>query len=94
MRKGLGEMQRSINKRAFVKELRKLMPELCVEDLVKADVGVRAQAVYRDGRMVEDYYFEQSARILHVINAPSPAATSSLAIGEFIADKLIKNQAH
>ena len=88
MRKGMDEMHRSISKRAFIRELRKMMPGLKAEYMVKAGAGVRAQALNRDGTLLQDYYFYRSKRVLHVINAPSPAATSSLSIGAYIVDML------
>ena len=88
MSQGINEMKRSISKAAFVSELRKMMPELNGRDLIKVPSGVRAQAIKRDGTLMNDYYFYQSRHILHVINAPSPAATSSLAIGAHIVKQL------
>ena len=82
---GLGEMQRSLVDRAFAEALRRLLPELRDEDLRPARAGVRAQALARDGSLVEDFSFAVSERQLHVLNAPSPAATASLAIGEHVA---------
>jgi L-2-hydroxyglutarate oxidase len=83
-RTGSGEMWRSISRRAFVKALQKLVPEIQLEHLNPAPAGVRAQAVTRDGKLVEDFSLHQGPRTLHVVNAPSPAATASLAIGEEI----------
>jgi L-2-hydroxyglutarate oxidase len=88
LRKGLDEMKRSLSKAAFIRELQKMMPSLQPDDMVKAGAGVRAQVLNRDGSLMEDFYFEQSKRVLHVINAPSPAATSSLSIGNYIAEKV------
>ncbi len=82
---GSGEMWRSISKRAFVKALQKLVPEIQLEHLHKAPAGVRAQAVTPEGGLVEDFALHRGPRTLHVLNAPSPAATASLAIGEEIA---------
>jgi len=86
---GFGEMWRSVSKRAFVKALQNLVPEIKTNDLVKVPAGVRAQALLPDGRMVDDFTFKESARIINVINAPSPAATSSLAVGNAIVDRLM-----
>jgi L-2-hydroxyglutarate oxidase len=85
---GLGEYYRSFSKNAFVKALRELIPEITEEDLVKGGAGVRAQACDRDGGMLDDFYIDESKRVIHVCNAPSPAATSSLSIGEYIANKI------
>jgi L-2-hydroxyglutarate oxidase len=85
---GAGEMWRSISKRAFVKALQRLVPEIRREHLHAAPAGVRAQAVGRDGAMVDDFLIIDHDRIVNVANAPSPAATSSLNIGALIADKL------
>ena len=85
---GMGEMWRSVSKPAFVKALQRLIPELHADDLVPADAGVRAQAVATNGALVDDFLIEEHDRIVHVLNAPSPAATSSLAIGETIVDRL------
>lgn len=82
---GSGEMWRSISRKAFVKALQKLVPEIRIEHLHPAPAGVRAQAVTPDGKLVEDFSLHQSRRTLHVVNAPSPAATASLAIGEEVA---------
>jgi L-2-hydroxyglutarate oxidase len=83
---GAGEFHRSFSKRAFVRALRRLMPELRAEDLRPGGAGVRAQAVGRDGKLLDDFHILQAERMIHVLNAPSPAATASLSIGERIAD--------
>ena len=85
-RTGLGEMYRSLYKRAMVKELQKLVPDVTSRDLVRAGSGVRAQALDRQGKLVEDFHIVQEARMIHVLNAPSPAATASLSIGDAVAD--------
>ena len=85
-RTGLGEMYRSLNKRAMVKELQKLVPDVSSRDLVRAGAGVRAQALDRQGKLVEDFHIVQEPRMIHVLNAPSPAATASLSIGSAVAD--------
>lgn len=87
-RMGLGEMNRSLNKQAFVKALQKLIPDIRAEDLIAARAGVRAQAVAPDGGLVDDFLFAETKHAVHVLNAPSPAATASLAIGERIVDRL------
>lgn len=85
---GLGEMWRSLNKSAFVKALQQLVPEIRAEHLVPAPAGVRAQAVDSSGRLLDDFAFTQTARMVHVLNAPSPAATAAFSIGQSVADKL------
>jgi L-2-hydroxyglutarate oxidase len=87
-RMGVGEMWRSVSKAAFVKALQRMMPDLRSEDLEPMPAGVRAQAVGPDGAMLDDFTFQESARMVHVLNAPSPAATASLSIGKTIVDKL------
>jgi L-2-hydroxyglutarate oxidase LhgO len=82
----LGELYRSFWKPAFVKALQKLMPAIRAEDLVLGGAGVRAQALRRDGSLEDDFVLAPHGRIVHVLNAPSPAATASLAIGGRIAE--------
>jgi len=85
-RSGLDEFHRSLSKSAFVRALQKLLPEVREEDLVPGGSGVRAQALRRDGALVDDFQFVQSGKILHVLNVPSPAATASLMIGRTIVN--------
>ena len=85
---GAGEMWRSVSKRAFVKALQRLIPEIQSHHLHAAPAGVRAQALGRDGKLVDDFLIYENERIVNVCNAPSPAATSSLNIGNLIVDKL------
>jgi L-2-hydroxyglutarate oxidase len=85
LRTGLGEMLRDWWKPAFVRELQRYLPEIRADQLVFGPSGVRAQALARDGTLVDDFVLGGGARILHVRNAPSPAATSSLAIGAMLA---------
>lgn len=87
-RTGLGEMWRSVSKRAFVAALQRLVPEIRGEDLEAAPAGVRAQAIAPDGAMVDDFLLVESPRMIHVCNAPSPAATASLNIGRLIVEQL------
>ena len=82
------EIWRSINRREFCRSLQKLVPEICEQDLETGSAGVRAQAMSSDGSLVEDFSFVEEPGILHVVNAPSPAATASLAIGEYVARRL------
>ncbi len=85
-RSGLDEFHRSFSKPAFVCALQRLLPELRAEDLVPGGSGVRAQALRRDGTLVDDFQFVPAGRMLHVLNVPSPAATASLVIGRSIVD--------
>jgi L-2-hydroxyglutarate oxidase len=89
-RKGAGEYRRSFSKRAFVGGLRKLVPCIRPEHLQPAPAGVRAQAVTREGQTLDDFLFKKGKNSLHVLNAPSPAATASLAIGEEIRERFIE----
>ena len=83
---GLGEVWRSANKPAFVKALQRLIPTLNGSHLVRGGAGVRAQALKRDGSLVDDFRIVETNRLIHVLNAPSPGATASLPIGERIAE--------
>lgn len=82
---GAGEFHRSLSKAAFVKALQRLLPEIREDDLVPGGAGVRAQALASDGSLVDDFRIERANRMIHVLNAPSPAATSSLSIGDTLA---------
>ncbi len=85
-RTGLSEMIRSFSKRRFYRSLQRLIPELQMADIHPFGTGVRAQALAPNGDLVDDFRFVQAERMIHVLNAPSPAATASLAIGRTIAD--------
>ena len=87
---GLGEMYRSFSKAAFAKALQKLIPEIQQDDLMDGGAGVRAQACDRTGGLLDDFNIVSEENIIHVCNAPSPAATSSLAIGETVASQAIE----
>ena len=87
-RTGLMEMRRSLSKRAFLAALRRLVPDLALQDLEPGGSGVRAMAIDRDGTMVDDFRFAASPGRIHVLNVPSPAATASIAIGRHIAGML------
>ena len=87
-RTGLGEYHRSFSKNAFVAALQKLVPEITANDLQPAGAGVRAQACSRAGSLLDDFEIRQIGRVVHVCNAPSPAATASLAIGDAIASRV------
>ena len=82
---GFGELYRSLSKKAFVRALQKLLPEIVENDLVPGGAGVRAQAVSASGALVDDFIIRQNQRAIHVLNAPSPGATASLAIGQQIS---------
>jgi L-2-hydroxyglutarate oxidase len=90
-RTGFGELYRSLSKTAFVRALQKLLPEIREGDLVAGGAGVRAQAVSASGALVDDFVIKQSPRAIHILNAPSPGATASLAIGQSIAEMAAKN---
>jgi L-2-hydroxyglutarate oxidase len=83
---GMGEMWRSFSKHAFVKALQRLLPELRTEDVKPGGSGVRAQAMDPSGKLLDDFHVVRAPRMIHVLNAPSPAATSSLRIGAGIAE--------
>ena len=83
------EIRRSLSKAEFTRSLQKLVPEIRAGDLETGGVGVRAQAMLPDGKLVEDFHFEEAQGILHVVNAPSPAATASLAIGRKISERVV-----
>lgn len=87
-RMGLDEYYRSFSKQAFVNQLQKLVPDIRMEHLKKSPAGVRAMALKPDGDILDDFHFERNGRELHVLNAPSPAATAALAIGDEIVHQL------
>ena len=90
-RMGMGEFARSWSKQAFVKALQALVPELESHDVRRAGAGVRAQALAPSGKLLDDFCIVEAERQIHVLNAPSPAATASIAIGETIAAKAAAN---
>ncbi len=83
---GLGEMYRSFSKEAFTKALQGLIPEIQISDLVEGGAGVRAQACDRSGGLLDDFSIVQDEKVINILNAPSPAATSSLSIGKTVAE--------
>ncbi|EFL33184.1 FAD dependent oxidoreductase [Streptomyces viridochromogenes DSM 40736] len=89
-RYGAGEMRRSLSKGAFAEAVRRLVPGVSEGDLVPAAAGVRAQAVLRDGTLVDDFLIREGERTVHVLNAPSPAATASLPIGREVARRALQ----
>ncbi|MFI5978986.1 L-2-hydroxyglutarate oxidase [Streptomyces sp. NPDC051452] len=88
-RYGAGELRRSVSKAAFLEAVRRLLPAVQPGDLVRAPAGVRAQAVLRDGTLVDDFLIREGARAVHVLNAPSPAATASLPIGREVGRRVL-----
>lgn len=89
LRSGLGELRRSLSKRLYLAECQKYCPDLTEADLLPYEAGIRAQAVMQDGTLVHDFLFLSTDRMLHVCNAPSPAATSAIPIGEMIARRSV-----
>ncbi|MGW4224074.1 L-2-hydroxyglutarate oxidase [Streptomyces bauhiniae] len=89
-RYGAGELHRSLSKSAFLDAVRRLVPGVEERDLVRAPAGVRAQAVTRDGTLVDDFLIREGARAVHVLNAPSPAATASLPIGREVSRRTLE----
>jgi L-2-hydroxyglutarate oxidase len=88
----MGEFYRSFSKAAFTKALQRLIPEVQEDDLIPAEAGVRAQACDRTGGLLDDFKIIERKNAIHILNAPSPAATSSLSIGASIADLAVKQQ--
>ncbi|KPA93897.1 L-2-hydroxyglutarate oxidase [Pseudomonas asplenii] len=89
LRSGTQELKNSLSRRGYLELCRKYCPSLVVEDLLPYEAGIRAQAVMRDGSLVHDFLFAETARMVHVCNAPSPAATSAMPIGEMIAERIL-----
>ena len=87
---GFQEFRRSFSKELFVKSLQKLIPEIQYDDILVGGAGVRAQALEPDGKLVDDFRIVEAVRMIHVLNAPSPAATASLSIGKTISEMVIK----
>lgn len=92
LRSGIAEFGNSLWKRRYLAECRKYCPDLTIADLKSATVGIRAQAVMWDGTLVHDFLFVETERMLHVCNAPSPAATSAIPIGQMIVDRALRKQ--
>ncbi len=88
---GFGELWRSLSKRAFTRALQGLLPELRESDLVPAGAGVRAQAMLPTGTLVDDFHIVEAPKMVHVVNAPSPAATASLAIGRVVSERVVSH---
>lgn len=89
-RTGVGEIHRSLSKKAFVRGLQKLVPEVRAGDIVPIAAGVRAQALTKEGKLVDDFLISEGENSIHVLNAPSPAATASIPIGEEIARRIVE----
>ena len=89
-RTGAAELIRSRSSRLLLRDVQRLVPEIQGADMIPATAGIRAQAVAGDGTLLDDFAFSNSHRAVHVLNAPSPAATASLAIGEVVAERLIR----
>jgi L-2-hydroxyglutarate oxidase LhgO len=91
-RTGIVEIQRSLWRKQFLKSLQSLLPALTDNDIEPGGSGVRAQAVGRDGRLIDDFHIQMTPRMVNVLNAPSPAATASLAIGREITRRILGAQ--
>ncbi len=89
-RTGIAESWRSLSTRAFARALQKLLPEIRAADLEPGGAGVRAQALTPDGRLLDDFHLVEGDRTIHVLNAPSPAATASISIGRWIAGRVLE----
>jgi len=89
-RTGAYEWRRSLSRRLFARDLRRLVPEIVEADLRRGGCGIRAQAVGRDGSLADDFVIEHSDRALHVLNAPSPGATASAAIGRYLCERAVE----
>jgi L-2-hydroxyglutarate oxidase len=89
-RNGIAEMLRSLSRKRFLESLQSILPNLSDGDIERGASGVRAQAVGLDGRLIDDFYIQTGPRTIHVLNAPSPAATASLAIGREVADRILR----
>jgi L-2-hydroxyglutarate oxidase len=87
----MSEMYRSVSTRAFVRALQRLVPDLTAADLKAGGAGVRAQALEPTGVLVDDFRIVEAERMIHVLNAPSPAATASISIGRTIAGMAVTN---
>jgi L-2-hydroxyglutarate oxidase len=88
-RNGIGEIRRSLSRARFLSSLQTLIPALTDADIAPGGSGVRAQAVDRNGKLLDDFYLQEGPGMVHVLNAPSPAATASLAIGETLAQRVM-----
>jgi L-2-hydroxyglutarate oxidase len=91
LRVAAGEVWRDVSKRAFVRDMQRYVPDVRGDDVSFGPTGIRAQALARDGRLVDDFLIVGSERMMHVLNAPSPAATASLAIGDELAERALRD---
>ncbi len=91
LRVAAGELWRDLSKAAFVRDMQRYVPAVLADDVVFGPTGIRAQALGRDGRLVDDFLIVGSQRMMHVLNAPSPAATASLAIGNELAERALRD---
>lgn len=89
---GLKELSKSFSKKLFLKSVNQYFPQLREDDLISADAGVRAQALNSDGHLLDDFFIVKTDRMIHVCNAPSPAATASLEIGDYIVNLIRKKR--
>jgi L-2-hydroxyglutarate oxidase len=89
----MAEIHRSLSRKRFLESLQLLIPNLTDADIERGPSGVRAQAVGRDGRLIDDFYIQTGPGTVHVLNAPSPAATASIAIGREVADRILRTLA-
>jgi L-2-hydroxyglutarate oxidase len=88
MGEGLKEMLRSASKALFVRSMQQIIPEISARDVIPTHAGVRAQALMRDGTLMDDFVIISSGRAIHICNAPSPAATASIEIGKAIVERV------
>jgi L-2-hydroxyglutarate oxidase LhgO len=91
VRTGAAEVHRDVSKRAFVRDMQRYVPSVRADDVTFGPTGIRAQALGRDGTLVDDFLIVGTERMMHVLNAPSPAATASLAIGEELAERALRD---
>lgn len=89
-RAGFSEFRRSFSKRLFLADLQRLMPDLQAGDIARGGAGVRAQAVNAEGQLLDDFHIVEAESMVHVLNAPSPAATASISIGETVAARVLE----
>ena len=88
LKPGLVELKNAWFKHAYLRQVKKYLPRLSIGDLTDYPAGIRAQAVLRDGTLVHDFLFEKTRRAIHVCNAPSPAATSAIPIGQYLCEQI------
>ena len=91
LRTGAAELHRDVSKRAFVRDMQRYVPGVRADDVTFGPTGIRAQALAPDGNLVDDFLIVGTERMMHVLNAPSPAATASLAIGDELAERALRD---